>query len=156
MQLHRPDVVETLESLEAQILVISFAGLARLEHWIPYFRRKFLPAVWDRGTPNGVSSEEDAPFARTRFLSDPGREVYHAYGLGRLSPLTAGGPRILKQYLRWTLQGRPVHLTTEDVLQRGANFVVGRDGRLSFCHTGRDQSDRPSVDTILAALRYAN
>lgn len=156
MQLHRPGIVETLESLEAQILVISFAQLPRLEHWIAYFRRKFLAPVWGVEGSAAASTRGDRPFARTRFLSDPEREVYRAYGLDRLSPLRAGSPHILNQYLRWTLQGRPVHLTTEDVLQRGGNFVVGRDGHLTFSHTGRDQSDRPSADAILAALRYAN
>ena len=156
MQLHRPEVLETLKSLDAHMLVVSFAELSRLEHWIPYFRRKFLSVDWGRGSAEAYPGTQDLPFSRTRFLSDPEREVYRAYGLGRLSPLKAGGPHILNQYLRWTLQGRPVHFTTEDVLQRGGNFVVGRDGRLTFCHTGRDQSDRPSVDTILASLRYAN
>ncbi len=155
MQLHRPDVIETLKSLDAHMLVVSFAGLSRLDHWIRFFRRKFLSADWGKGS-DAARGTQDLPFIRTRFLSDPEREVYRAYGLGRLSPLKASGPHILSQYLRWAIQGRPVHLTSEDVLQRGGNFVVGRDGRLTFSHTGRDQSDRPPVDTILASLRYAN
>lgn len=92
------------------------------------------------------------PLARTRFLADPERAVYRAYGLGRNSLLRVYGPRILAQYVVWGLRGKPIRIR-EDTLQRGGNFVVGRDGRLTLAHTGRDQADRPSVDTILAALR---
>ncbi len=109
----------------------------------------------DSASATSLSPEAKSPFVRTQFLADPARQAYHAYGLGRLTPLKAGGPRILKQYVRWLFQGRPVHWTTEDVLQRGGDFVVGRDGRLTFCHVGRDQSETPSADAILAALDLA-
>jgi hypothetical protein len=50
------------------------------------------------------------------------------------------------------MQGKPIRLR-DDALQRGGNFVVGRDGHLTLAHTGRDQSDRPEPAEILAALR---
>jgi hypothetical protein len=41
------------------------------------------------------------------------------------------GPRILWQYALWWLQGKPIRLR-DDALQRGGNFVVGRDGHLTL------------------------
>jgi hypothetical protein len=137
-----------LADLEASLLVLSFAELERLCHWVPYFQRQFLaPSYVQRGLVPPA-----APFARTRFLTDPARAAYPAYGLGRNSVPRVYGPRILWQYLQWGLQGRRIRIN-DDTLQRGGNFVVGRDGRLTLAHTGRDQSDRPSVESILAALR---
>jgi hypothetical protein len=148
VQLHQPDVLDQLAALDARLLVVSFAERARLTHWVPYFRRRFLnPAYAERG----VAPPAD-PFARTRFLADHDRTVYHTYGLGRNSVLRVYGPRILWQYVLWGVQGKPIGIT-DDTLQRGGDFVLGRGGRLTFAHTGRDQSDRPPVRTILAALR---
>jgi hypothetical protein len=150
-----------MTQLETRLLVISFAPLLRLQHWISYFRRKFLSSAWGSCTPehgidsasaNYLSPEAKSPFVRTQFLADPARQAYHAYGLGRLAPWAAGGPHILTQYVHWLFQGRPVRWTTEDLLQRGGDFVVGRDGRLTFCHVGRDQSETASANAILAAL----
>jgi hypothetical protein len=148
VQLHQPTVLEALAALDAQLLVISFAELSRLGHWVPYFVRSFLAPDYEK---RGLTLPAD-PFARTRFLADPTRVVYHAYGLGRNSVLRVYGPRILWHYGRAWMQGRPPSVQA-DPLQRGGNFVVGRDGTLTLSHTGRDQADRPSPDAILAALR---
>lgn len=149
MQLHLPTVLDELAALQAQVLVVSFAPLPRLRAWVPFFRDSFL---LPRYAALGLTPPAD-PFARTRFLSDPALTAYHAYGLGRNSRLRVYGPRILLQYARWALRGRPLRHIQEDALQRGGNFVVGRDGRLTFAHTGRDQADRPPVSALLAALQ---
>jgi hypothetical protein len=151
VQLHQPDILHTLAALDAHILVVSFADLERLRHWVPYFRGRFLEPSHDRHESLPSSPLRD-PFERTRFLSDSARTVYHAYGLGRNAIWRVYGPGILWQYLKWGLQGKPIHIR-DDTLQRGGNFVVGRDGLLTLAHTGRDQSDRPSSDAILAAIR---
>lgn len=148
MQLHQPDVLNALAALDARLVVVSFAEVERLRRWVPYFRRQFLePAFAARGYSAAVD-----PFERTRFLADPARTAYHAYGLGRNSVWRVYGPRILAQYARWGLQGRPIRVN-QDTLQRGGNFVIGPGGRLTLAHTGRDQSERPSIGAILAALR---
>jgi hypothetical protein len=148
VQLHQPDVLSQLAALDAQLVIVSFAAVERLQRWVPYFRRRFLePAYVARGLAVAVD-----PFARTRFLADPIRAAYHAYGLGRNSVWRVYGPRILAQYARWGLQGKPIRVY-QDTLQRGGNFVIGPSGRLMLAHTGRDQAERPSVAAILAALR---
>lgn len=151
MQLHQPDVLRRVEALDARTLVVSFADLERLRQWVPYFRRQFLePSYEQRGL--ALSSLTPDPLERTRFLSDATRAVYHAYGLGRNAVWRVYGPGILWRYLRWGIQGKPVRIR-DDTLQRGGDFVVGRDGLLTLAHTGRDQSDRPVTEAILAALR---
>ena len=150
MQLHQPDVQQWLAALDARLLVFSFAPLDRLTAWVPYLRDTLLaPSYRQRNLSLPVNA-----FARTHFVADPDRVAYAAYGLGRNSVLRVYGPRILWRYLWWGLHGKPIRLR-DDTLQRGGDFVVGRDGRLILSHTGRDQSDRPSVSALLAALGIA-
>jgi hypothetical protein len=148
VQLHQPDFLETLVRLDASLFVFSFAPLDRFQNWVEYFREHFLNPYYRR---YNIQLPAD-PFLRTRFLADPDLSVYHSYGLGRNSPLRVYGPRIAWQYFKWGLVGLPLKRPKEDTLQRGGDFVVGRDGRLTLCHIGRDQADRPSVAEILAAL----
>ena len=148
MQLHQPDFLASLIALNANLLVFSFAPFQRLRDWVPYFRESFLEPHYKKHKFEFPA----APFCRTRFLADPDLSVYHAYGLGRNSPLRVYAPRIAWQYFRWGLGGLPLKMPTEDTLQRGGDFVVGRDGRLTLCHVGRDQADRPAVAEILSAL----
>lgn len=148
MQLHRPDIQSQIAALDAQILVVSFAPLAELSDWVPFFRRHFVERYYKENHLNPPKTV----FARTRFLADPKLEVYHAYGMGRHSPWTAYGPKIAWRYLRFIAQGKPLRLPKQDTLQKGGDFVVGRDSRLTLAHVGGDQSDRPSVEDILVAL----
>jgi len=152
VQLHQPTFLHELATLDARLLVLSFAEMERLRHWVPYFRRRFLdPDYARRGlTPATLPAD---PFEHTRFLADPSRAVYHAYGLGRNAVWRVYGPGVLWQYLKWGMQGKPIGVR-DDTLQRGGNFIVGRDGRLTLAHTGRDQSDRPSPDAIRMALAH--
>ena len=152
MQLHLSPVLQELAALDAHLLVISFAPLPRLERYTRYLRDTLIPLGYrERGL--SLPPDRDALFARTRFASDPALAVYHAYGLGRNSIVRVYGPRIVWQYLLWGLRGRRIRLGSDDTLQRGGNFVVGRDGRLTLAHTGRDQADRPPIVAILDALR---
>lgn len=147
MQLHQPDVLRRLAALDAHLLVVSFAAPSRLSGWVPYLRDTMI-------VPSYGQHEEAVPadiFQRTRFVADPDRHTYASYGLRRNSVVRVYGPRILWRYLQWGLQGKPIRIR-EDTLQRGGDFVIGRGGLLTLSHTGRDQSDRPAVSAILAAL----
>ena len=125
--------MRALHERDAYLLVFSFADQERVRDWIRFLNRQFLEPAY---APRGLTPPEDV-FARTRFLADPSRTVYRAYGLGRNSVWRVYGPRILWQYVKWGMQGKPIRLNG-DALQRGGNFVVGRDGRLTLAHTGRD------------------
>jgi alkyl-hydroperoxide reductase/thiol specific antioxidant family protein len=143
----QPEFQAALAARDARLFVLSFAPEERLRQWIPFFQTTFLAPAYDERSlvvPETV-------FARTRFLVDPERAVYHAYGLGQNTVWRVYGPRILWQYARWWARGKPIRLN-DDALQRGGNFVVGGDGHLTLAHTGRDQADRPAPEAILAAL----
>ena len=148
MQLHQPVVLEKLAGLEARLVVISFAPLPDLQSWVGHFLSNFLePAYQEQQLSLPLN-----PFELTCFASDAPLQAYRAYGLGRNLPEEVYSLKILRQYARWRKQGKPVQEPAEDPLRRGGNFVVAKDGRLSLCHTGRDQAERPAVETILAAL----
>jgi hypothetical protein len=110
--------LRALHERDAYLLVFSFADQERLRAWTTFFNRQFLePTHAQRGlTPPGDVC------GRTRFLADPSRTVYHAYGLGRNSVWRVYGPWILWQYVKWGLQGKPIRLN-DDTLQRGGNLL---------------------------------
>jgi hypothetical protein len=83
VQVHQPDVLDQL--------AVFFADLERLRHWVPCFRWRFLEPAYG---PPGLTVPAD-PVVWTRFLTDPVRAAYRAYGLGRNSMLRVYGPRIL-------------------------------------------------------------
>lgn len=148
MQLHRPEVLSKLADLDARLIVVSMANLEELKDWVPFFAKTFLDPVIEQTPREQIAG----PFCRTRFLADPARSAYRAYGLGRHSLREVYGLRFMLQYALWAAQGKPIRNNQQDKLQRGGNYVVGRDGRLSMSHIGRDQSDRPPVEKTLAAL----
>jgi hypothetical protein len=88
-------------------------------------------------------------------LVDPTRAVYRAYGLGRGSVRKVWGPKTWWAYAKLIGRGRHFQLPTEDTLQLGGDFVVGRDGRLVYVFRSDDPDDRPTVDDLLVAVRNA-
>ena len=149
MQLHRPDPQRQIAAMDARVLVVSFAPLTALTEWVPFFRQQYVGRYYkEQGleVPEGI-------FQNTRFLADPERNVYHTYGLGRHSVWEAYGPKIIGIYLKFIANRRPLRMPGADTLQRGGDFVVNRDMRLTLAHVGRDQSERPACEEILAALR---
>jgi hypothetical protein len=100
-----------------------------------------------------------AEFCRSRSwpfacLVDERRTAYRAYGLTRGSWLQTLTPRALAPYVRLVFSGRNVRATPgQDIRQRGGDFVVGRDGRLTLVHASDDPADRPDIDSIVRACR---
>lgn len=87
-------------------------------------------------------------------LADEARTAYRAYGLTRGSWRQTLTPRALMPYFRLLVSGRLVRAAPgQDIRQRGGDFVVGRDGRLTLAHASDDPADRPDVASILAACR---
>ncbi len=149
MQLHLPPVLKEIAALNARLIIFSFATLPKLQKWTPYFQKQFLQNYYDE---HNLAMPAD-PFARTNFLADPNLTAYHAYGLGKNSRQEVYGFKILRQYALWKLQGKPIITPTEDPLQRGGNFAINQANRLTLSHTGRNQSERPAVADLLAALK---
>ena len=124
-------------AVEASVIVISLAPAERLSRWVTH-----------------VLDHELAPELRagTRFIPNPGLEIYRAYGLGRNAWMKVFGPRILLAYALRFLRGKRMPRITEDPLQRGGDFVVDAGGRIALSHVGRDQADRLPVQDIIAKL----
>ena len=126
MQLHRQQ--NELSAHDAVVLVVSFDP-----------------------RPDVVSfcREHRWPFA---CLVDESRTAYRAYGLTRGSWRQTLTLRALAPYFRLLLSGRVVRAApSQDIRQRGGDFVVGSDGRLTLAYASEDPSDRPSIESIIAA-----
>jgi peroxiredoxin len=148
VQLHQPDKLAQLEKMGARLLVISFGKPERYQKFPEHFREHYLKPVYEE-----IGKDDPHPFRLTTFLSDPERHTYRAYGLGKLSAVEAYGPQVLLKYARWAVQGRKINAATEDTLQRGGNFVISVNQRITLAHSGRNQLDRPSPAVLLQALR---
>lgn len=121
---------DELATLEADVLVVSFEAAERV--------RWYLEDV-DFGWP---------------VASDPSRELYQAYGLGRggfakvwLSRAT------LRFYFRSALRGRVPRRPRADTLQLGGDFVIDAAGVVRFAHRSTEPADRPEPAAIVAVLR---
>jgi hypothetical protein len=136
VQLHH-DLQPTIADKRVSIVVVTFAESSDLSLW----QERVL-----------FAEAPSADFANTAFLSDPSLTIYHTYGLGRNSFLRVYGVRILWHYAKLYLRGKPLPRVKQDTLQRGGDFVIGRDGRIALAHVGRDQSDRVNSRDIIKAL----
>ena len=119
-----------LAARDAIVLVVSF-GAAR--------------------SVRGYCRQHEMPFA---CLVDEARAVYRAYGLGRASWLRMLTPRTLAPYVRhaFMLRGLPGTRTGEDKQQMGGDVVVDPTGHVALVHPSREPADRPTVDSLLAAI----
>ena len=88
-------------------------------------------------------------------LADEPRAAYRAYGLGRGPWWRVWGPGTVRAYGRLLRRGGRLRRPTEDTLQLGGDFVVGRDGRLVFVYRSKGPSDRPPVKDLVAAVARA-
>lgn len=100
----------------------------------------------------GYRGRLELPFP---VLADEDRAVYRAYGLRRGPWWRVWGPATWVAYARGLLRGERVGRPTEDTLQLGGDFVVGRDGVVRYAHPSRSPTDRPPVDALVAAVSAA-
>ena len=86
------------------------------------------------------------------LLSDPERDVYRAFGLGRGSLLKIFSPGTILAYIRLLAQGNWYHFGRSDLRQLGGDFVLDVLGNLRFAHRSGAPHDRPSVDLLVKEL----
>jgi len=92
--------------------------------------------------------ETGSPF---RFLLDPERAAYHAYGL-KSSILRSWMPQNLWYYARAVWQGRERFGRRGDPHQLGGDFIIDNQGIVRLAHPSSDPTDRPPVDLLLRTL----
>jgi len=105
--------------------------------------------------PDYVAAYQRERLAPLTVLVDPSRDSYRDYGLRRGSLRKVWGPKIWWAYAKLLRRGRRLQRPTEDTLQLGGDFVVGRDGRIAYMFRSDDPDDRPTVDELLVAVRNA-
>ncbi len=115
----------------ADILAVSFAEGDQLRRYIDEMRLPF-PAV-----------------------SDPERKAYDAYRLRKGSPWAIFGPKTIWAYALLLARGRLPKGVQGDPYQLGGDFVIDGQGLVRFAYRSLDPTDRPSIDTLLHAVRDA-
>ena len=86
-------------------------------------------------------------------LSDSDRNLYQAYGMGRLSWRQLMHPSALKLYLGEVLKGNVPGWPVADPQQGGGNVLIDPDGVVRLVHVGESGADRPTIQTLLDARR---
>jgi len=87
------------------------------------------------------------------LLADEGRTVYKAYGMRVGSLREIYSPEVIAKYARLIRGGMKMKMKTdEDTRQLGGDVIVGPDGRIILAHCSKNQADRPSVETLIAAI----
>ena len=120
-----------IEARDTEVALIAFGSNALAQVWI---------------------EETEATF---RFLIDPERKAYQAFGL-EYSLLRSWRPKIWFEYARLMAQGRKWRGIQGDSRQLGGDFIVDRDGIIRMAYRSYDPSDRPAVSYILEKLEDIN
>jgi len=89
------------------------------------------------------------------LLTDPERELYRAFGLGRTSWKVFFSPKTLFGYLSLIWKGWKIVRgnSEEDLLQLGGDFVLDPSGRLVFAYRSQEPTDRPSIESLKGSIR---
>ena len=103
--------------------------------------------------PEPVLRYQQRQLVPLEVLVDEDRVAYTAFGLGRGPWWRVWGPGTWKAYGELMRRGRRFRRPTEDTLQLGGDFVIGRDGRVTYAYRSEHPADRPPVDELIAAVR---
>ena len=98
----------------------------------------------------GYRNRFQLPYA---VLADEPRATYRAYGLGRGRWWHVWGLATLRAYARLLRRGVRLERPKEDTSQLGGDFIVDREGRLTYIFRSKGPSDRPSVDELVAVVK---
>jgi alkyl hydroperoxide reductase subunit AhpC len=90
---------------------------------------------------------------RWPLLADGARELYTAYGMAHGTRWQVFGPPAWWIYAKLLLKGYRLIRLDGDFLQLGGDILVDPEGVVRIHHVGSGPADRPSVDSILKAVR---
>lgn len=124
------------------------------DRWAEFERRDARALAISFSTPHEVGLHAgclDLPF---ELAVDPERSTYAGYGVARGSIWQAWHPRAQWKYLKAWVRGEKIARTRkgDDLLQLGADFVIGADGIVKLAYYSRRSDDRPAVDALISAL----
>jgi peroxiredoxin len=119
---------DEIKTLNTRVIAISFG----LEYWV----RAWL-------------EQTQAPFP---VLLDPHRASYRTYGLEK-SFWRAWSVKSLWYYAKAVLRGELLQGFRGETDQLGGDFIIDNRGIIRFAYPSHDPTDRPSIETLLTALR---
>lgn len=124
------EVLDHREELGVEVVVVAFA----IPEWLALYEHEL-------GRP-GV-----------RFLSDPQRASYAAFGFPRGSTARVWlDPRVWRRYAALLARGRrPARRPREDTLQLGGDVLVDAEGIVRWTYRSSGPEDRPSLDEVRRA-----
>lgn len=98
------------------------------------------------------SRDHPLPFP---VLRDANRSAYRAFGFGRGSWLRVWGRKAAKRYVELIRSDgiRGLRMPRQDTRQLGGDMLIGSDGTLRYGFWGEGPDDRPSIDTLVEAVR---
>lgn len=111
-----------------------------------------IVTLFDRDTTKRFREELKLPFT---CLPDPGREVYGAYGVGRVQRGQGGGWRMVGKSIRLAFSGAPLRMPKEDAMQLGAEFLIGQGLEIYLAHypaTADGHLMAPDIRRVLAGM----
>lgn len=120
-----------LESLNTRLVLISFSTPDQASRWL---------------------RETEAGF---KFLLDPHRAAYRAYGLQH-SLFRAWSLKVWLEYARLLANGRRWRGIQGDSGQMGGDFIVDSHGIIRLAYRSHDPTDRPQVTFLLERLEEIN
>ena len=96
------------------------------------------------------ASEEHLPFT---IFSDPERSAYRAFGLQEGGMQRIFGPATIWTYIGGLFRGRWPRVPRSEIRQLGGDVVINAGGKIGLLYQSKDPADRPSVGTLLDAIR---
>lgn len=92
----------------------------------------------------------DIPFP---MACDPGRSVYKAFTLRRMSPVGLVSPLLALKGLTVMRKGHAMGVPQGDIRQLAGVFIIDTKGSIIFRHEARDPSDHPEPSALIDFLK---
>ncbi len=89
------------------------------------------------------------------LLIDADRSLYTVYGMERGRWWNLVGPAAMWAYTKLMLRGRMPRAPSGDPKQLGGDVLIDPKGIVRLHHVGNGPADRPSIATLLDAVRRA-
>lgn len=87
------------------------------------------------------------------IVSDPARDGYRYFKLGRASFLSFFKPQVLVRYFQRFVHGVKIRKPVDqDMQQLGGDFLFAANGELAWSWPSQDATDRPTSADIRAAV----
>jgi len=123
-------------------------------HWTEFERRDARVLAISFSPPSEVAAHAGRLKLPYELAADPQRSTYTSYGVERGTTWQAWHPKALWKYIKAWARGEKIQRNKkgDDLLQLGADFVIGKDRIVRLAYYSQRSDDRPSVDLLLAGL----